>query len=463
MQTTVERTATHTVKLTIEVPPDEFGKDLEQAYRSIAKQVKIPGFRKGKVPKQIIDAQIGRDAVIEEFLSSAVPVYFRDAVRSEDLAPIAEPDIDLEQVPEDGKDAEPLIFTATVEVRPRLELAEYRGVKVDKPDTSVSGEEVQDWVRRLRERFAELEPADRAAAAEDFVTFDIRGTIDGEEVEKLTRTDYLHGVGSGEFGPVLDAELPGTKPGDIIEFDQSLAATQPGAEDEEAAKSVHFRVLVKEVKVKKLPEADDDFAKTASEFDTLDELTADLREKLNELKEREAVGVVRDRALAALVDSVEVDLPESLVRHETDHRVEEATARAERSGLTLAQVLETQGWEEDRFREDARAHAVRAITSDLVLEAIARKEDIDVTADEIGAEISALAQAYDRDPKELATQLDRSGQIVTLASDIIRTKALDLLVENADIQTEPLSTDGEGEQAARAHTEPEPEEPEENA
>jgi trigger factor len=143
--------------------------------------------------------------------------------------------------------------------------------------------------------------------------------------------------------------------------------------------------------------------------------------------------------------------------------VEEATARAERSGLTLAQVLETQGWEEDRFREDARAHAVRAITSDLVLEAIARKEDIDVTADEIGAEISALAQAYDRDPKELATQLDRSGQIVTLASDIIRTKALDLLVENADIQTEPLSTDGEGEQAARAHTEPEPQEPEENA
>jgi trigger factor len=463
MQTTVERTDTHTVKLTIEVPPDEFGKDLEQAYRSIAKQVKIPGFRKGKVPKQIIDAQIGRDAVIEEFLSSAVPVYFRDAVRSEDLAPIAEPDIDLEQVPEDGKDAEPLIFTATVEVRPRLELAEYKGVKVDKPDTSVSGEEVQDWVRRLRERFAELEPADRAAAAEDFVTFDIRGTIDGEEVEKLTRTDYLHGIGSGEFGPVLDAELPGTKPGDIIEFDQSLAATQPGAEPEEAAKSVHFRVLVKEVKVKKLPEADDDFAKTASEFDTLDELTADLREKLNELKEREAVGVVRDRALAALVDSVEVDLPESLVRHETEHRVEEATARAERSGLTLAQVLETQGWEEDRFREDARAHAVRAITSDLVLEAIARKEDIDVTADEIGAEISALAQAYDRDPKELATQLDRSGQIVTLASDIIRTKALDLLVENADIQTEPLSTDGEGEQAARAHTEPEPQEPEENA
>jgi trigger factor len=460
METTVERTDTHTVKLTIEVPPDEFGKDLDEAYRSIARQVKIPGFRKGKVPKQIIDAQIGRDAVIEEFLSSAVPVYFRDAVRGEDLAPIAEPDIDLEQVPEDGKDAEPLIFTATVEVRPRLELTDYKGVKVDRPDTSVTDEEVEDWVRRLRDRFAELEPAERAAALEDFVVFDIRGTIDGEEVEQLTRADYLHGIGSGEFGPVLDAELPGTKPGDIIEFDQSLAATQAGAGPGDASddgKSVHFRVLVKEVKVKRLPEADDDFAKTASEFDTLDELKADLREKLHELKEREAVGVVRDRALAALVDSVEVDLPPSLVQHETDHRVEEATARAARSGLTLEQILETQGWDEDRFREDARDHAVRAITSDLVLEAIARAEDIDVTADEIGAEINALAQAYDRDPKELATQLDKSGQIVTLASDIIRTKALDLLVEHADIQTEPLPTDGEGEHTeARTGSEPEP-------
>jgi trigger factor len=459
MQTTVESTEKHTVKLTVEVAPEDFAKDLDQAYRSVANQVKIPGFRKGKVPRQIIDTQVGHDAVMEEFLSSAVPVYFRDAVREEDLAPIAEPDIDLEQA-EDGK---PLIFTATVEVRPRLEMTDHRGIRIDRPDTTVSDQEVDDWVQRLRERFAELEPAERAATSEDFVVIDIHGAMGAQEVEQLTRTDYLYEVGSGEFGPVLDTELPGTKPGDIIEFDQAIDRTsQEGAVPTGGAGTVQLRVLVKEVKAKKLPPLDDDLAKTASEFDTLAELRDDLRSKLHELKEREAVGVMRDRALDALLARVEVDLPESLVSHETEHRVAEATSRAERSGLTLGQVLETQGWDEDRFRSDARDHAVRAITSDLILEAVARAEGLEVTADEIGAEINAIAQAYQRDAKELAKQLDRSGQIVTLASDIIRTKALDLLVENADIQNEASTTEEVGEQTAQV-TEAEPQQTEESA
>jgi trigger factor len=458
MQTTVERPEKHTVKLTVEVAPEDFAKDLDRAYRSVANQVKIPGFRKGKVPRRIIDTQVGHDVVMEEFLSSAVPVYFREAVREEDLAPITEPDIDLEQA-EDGK---PLIFTATVEVRPRLELDGYKGVAIERPDTSVSEQEIDDWVERLRERFAELEPAERAARPDDFAVIDVRATLGGEEVEQLTRTDYLHRIGSGEFGPVLDGELPGTKPGDIIEFDQTFDAAPTQLEVPDAG-AVHFRVLVKEVKAKRLPPLDDDLAKTASEFDTLGELRADLREKIHELKERESVGILRDRVLDALVTRTPVDLPESLIDHETEHRVAEATARAERSGLTLQQVLESQGWDEDRFRSDARDHAVRAITSDLVLEAVARAEDLEVTADEIGAEINALAQAYQRDAKELAKQLDRSGQIVTLASDIIRTKALDLLVEHADVQTEAPATDGVGEQAAEAGSPPEPERPEENA
>ena len=200
MQTTVERPEKHTVKLTVEVEPEDFAKDLDRAYRSIANQVKIPGFRKGKVPRRIIDTQVGHDVVMEEFLSSAVPVYFREAVREQDLAPIAEPDIDLEQA-EDGK---PLIFTATVEVRPRLELTDYKGVRIEGPDTTVTEAEVDDWVERLRERFAELEPAERAVTSDDYVVMDVRATMADEEVEQLTRTDYLHRVGSGEFGPVLD-------------------------------------------------------------------------------------------------------------------------------------------------------------------------------------------------------------------------------------------------------------------
>lgn len=431
MQTTVESTAKHTVKLTIEVPVDEFTKDLDRAYRSIANQVKIPGFRKGKVPKKIIDAQIGRDVVREEFLSSSVPVYFRDAVRGQDLAPISDPDIALEQVEDD----KPLIFTAIVEIRPRLELAteDYRGLKVERPDTSVTDREIDDWIERLRERFAELEPVERPAQDGDFVTIDIRATVHDEEVAEVTRTDYLYFVSSAEFGPKLDQELAGKRAGDILKFNDAL----PERFGEELGGSeVSFQVLVKDVKARRLPDADDDFAKTASEFDTLDQLRDDLRERLGELKDREAHGVLRDRALQAMIDTVDVELPDSLIEEETEHRVAHAKERAERAGVTLDQVLEAQGWDEARLRGDSRDHAIRAIRSDLVLEGIARAEHLEVTADEIGTEIAVLAQTYGREPKDVAKALERSGQMVTLAGDIIRGKALDLLVEHADIAEE---------------------------
>jgi trigger factor len=443
MQTTVESTAKHTVKLTIEVPVDEFTKDLDRAYRSIANQVKIPGFRKGKVPKKIIDAQIGRDVVREEFLSSSVPVYFRDAVRGEDLAPISDPDIALEQVEDD----KPLIFTAIVEIRPRLELApeDYRGLKVERPDTSVTDQEIDEWIERLRERFAELEPVERPAQDGDFVTIDIRSTVHDEEVAEVTRTDYLYLVSSAEFGPKLDQELAGKRAGDILKFNDEL----PERFGEElGGTEVSFQVLVKDVKARKLPETDDDFAKTASEFDTLDQLRDDLRERLGELKDREAQGVLRDRALQAMIDTVDVELPDLLIEEETEHRVAHAKERAERAGVTLEQVLEAQGWDEARLREDSRDHAIRAIKSDLVLEGISRAEHLEVTADEIGTEIAVLAQTYGREPKEVAKALEKSGQMVTLAGDIIRGKALDLLVEYADIADESPteeSTDPVGE------------------
>jgi trigger factor len=431
METTVESTAKHTVKLTIEVPQEEFSKDLDRAYRSIANAVKIPGFRKGKVPKQIIDAQVGRDVVMQEFLEESVPLYYRNAVREQDLAPIADPDIDLQEM-EDGR---PLVFTAVVEVRPRLELSagEYKGVKVETPPTEASDEEVDEWVERLRQRFSELEPAARPAGDGDFVVADFRATVHGEEIPEATRADYLYALGTGEFGEKVDEELRGKKSGDIVKVNATLperfGEPNGGAE-------VTFQVLVKEVKSVRLPEPDDDFAKTASEFDTMDELRTDLHEKLGELKEREAKAVLRDRVLDALIERVDVEIPESLVQEETDHRVNHARERAQRAGSSLEEALEAQGWDEARLREDAREHALRAIKGDLVLEAVARGEQFEVTAEEIGAEVGALATAYGREPKDLAKQLDRSGQIVTLAGDIIRSKALDLLVEHADIEIE---------------------------
>jgi trigger factor len=448
MQTTVEETQPHVVKLTIEVPADEFGRDLDRTYRAIANQIKVPGFRKGKVPRQIIDTQIGADAVLEQFVTSSVPDYYRKAVGEEELAPITDPDIDVQQL-EPGK---PFIFSATVEVRPRLsfEEADYTGIEVTKPSTAVSDEEVDEWVERLRERFAELEPVGRPVQQGDFVTVDLTVRKGAETLEQASRKDYLYFVGSGEVGEKLDVELVGSKPGAILKVTDSL----PERFGEElGGAAVEVTALVKDVKQRRLPEADD-FAKTASEFDTLADLRADLRSRLRELKEREANAAVRDRVVEAMIDRVDADLPESLIVEETDHRIAHARERAERMGTTLEEMLKMQGWDEERLREDSRGHAIRAIKSDLVLEGIARSASFEVTAEELGAEIALLAQAYDREPKALAKELQRTGQVVTLAGDIIRGKALDLLVERADIKSEDPGVDPSSEPPRGAEASP---------
>jgi len=430
MQTSVDRIDTHKVKLRVEVPPEVFGKDLDRAYREVAQQVRIPGFRKGKVPRKVIDVQVGRETVLGEFLEDAVPGYYREALRENDLAPIADPDLDVEQL-EEGK---PFVFTATVEVRPRLKLeaSEYHGVEVERPAVEVSEDDLGRMLDSLRERFAELEPVARSARSGDYVVIDLRATIHGEEVPEGTRTDYLYEVGSGELGAKLDAELEGKRAGEILKLNDRL----PETAGERAGQEVAFQVLVKEVKGKKLPDLDDGFAKTASEFDTLDELREALREQIRSNKERAADSEVRDRVLQALIDRVEVELPDTLVDQETEHRVLHARERAERLGVTLDQLLSAQGLDELRFRADARDHAVRAIKADLVLEAVARAEGIQVTAEEIGSEIAGLAAALGREPEEVAKGLDRSGQVVSLAGDIIRSKALDVLVEHARIRPE---------------------------
>jgi trigger factor len=434
MQTTVETTEPHTVKLTIEVPEEEVDKDLDRTYRAIANQIKIPGFRKGKVPKQIIDTQIGRDAIFEEFVNTSVPAYFRQAVTDEDLAPITDPEIDVQQL-EPGK---PFIFSATVEIRPRLsfEESDYTGISVTRPSVEVTEAEIDDWIERLRERFSELEPVGRPVQQGDFVTVDLTVTKGGERVEQASREDYLYFVGSGEVGEKLDVELAGAKPGAILKVSDAL----PERFGEElGGAAVEITVLVKDVKSRRLPEVDDGFAKTASEFDTIEQLRDDLRERLTEVKEREATAALRDLVLQAMIDRIDVDLPESLIDEETDHRIHHARDRAERMGVTLEKMLELQGWDEARLREDSREHAIQAIKSDLVLEGIARNASLEVTAEEIGAEIAVLAEAYGREPKAVAKDLERNGQVVTLAGDIIRSKALDLLVERADVEMVPMN------------------------
>jgi trigger factor len=430
MQTTVEETDKHVVRMTVEVPPEEFERDLEHAYTKVARQVKVPGFRKGKVPKQIIDARIGREHVIHEFVDEFLPKYYLRALHENDLAPIADPEIDLETI----EDGEPLRFTAVVEVRPRLKLdpAQYRGIQIESPATEPRELEIDEYLDHVRDRFAELEVVSRPAARGDYVLADVRASVHGQEIAEASRIGFLTEVGKGELLPELDRELEGKRKGDILKFN----ATLPEAFGEQAGKEVTFQVLVKEVKSKRLPPADDEFAKTASEFDTLEELREDVRQKLRVLKEAESTATIRDMVLRKVLEDVDVDLPDRLVDEETEGRVERAQERAKAAGMTLDQVLDAQGWDELRFRSDARAHAIRAIKADLVLEAVARGEDIKVTAEDLDREIGELAEASGRQPKEIRKILERSGQATSLAGDIIRSKALDLLVESAEITAE---------------------------
>ena len=355
-------------------------------------------------------------------------------MRDNDLAPIADPEIDVDEV-QDGK---PFTFTATVEVRPRLQLEpeQYRGVHVDAPPTEPTEREVDDFIDHLRERFAELDIVERPARRGDYVLADVRAYVNDRDVPEASRQGFLSEVGSEELVPELDKELEGKRKGDILKLNAVLPEKLG---PEVAGQEVTLQVLVKEVKSKRLPTADDDFAKTASEFDTIAELREDIRNKLRALKETESRAVVRDMVLARVLDSVDVDLPERLVDEETARRVANAEERATRAGITLQEALAAQGWDELRFRSDARSHAVRALKGELVLEAVARKEALEVTEEDLEREIRSFAEASGRDVREVRRILERSGQVRSLAGDIIRTKALDLLVEAADVASEETS------------------------
>lgn len=431
MQTKLETVDKHRVKLTVEVPSEEATPVLDLAYRHLAEQVSVPGFRKGKVPRKIIDAQAGRGAVLQEFLDHALPTFYLQAVREHSLAPITDPefdDVDVSDVESSG-----LRFTAEVEVRPRVELgeADYKGILIDRPAAEVSEREIDEQLDRLRERFAELEGVGRPAAKGDYVVADIRATVGGqEEVPELSGQGVLYEVGSGGLVPELDAELEGTRPGGI----HKVRAKLPERFEDRAGADVVFSVLVKEVKAKKLAPLDDEFARTASEFDNLEALRADVRSKLADLKEAQSDARLRDEALRVLASKVEdVELPDRLVDAETEARVDSARRRAERQGVTLEQFLQAADVEELQFRSDARAHAIRAIRADLALEAVARAEDLTVSEEDLDGVVKSLADDVGRTPKDVRRQLESSGQITSLAGDIIRDRALNLVVENAEV------------------------------
>jgi trigger factor len=434
LMTTTERLNGDRVRLRVQVPEDELEPAMRTVYRELSGQLKVPGFRKGKIPRQIIDSRVGHNYVREEALKEALPNFYRQAMRAEELEAIAPPDIEVVEFEPGG----PIVFEATVDVRPDIVVPDFDGIVVEAPPVEVTDEDVDEQLERLRDRFAELETIGREVRSGDYVVIDIKAYVHDQLVEDASAPDLLYEVGSRTGPPTLDDELEGNRPGAILKF-----TATPIDSDREMS----FTVLLKEVKAKVLPTLDDEFAKTVGEFDSLEELRDDLRSRLAPVKRRMVDEEIRGRVLEALVNASDLTPPETLVEAEFNHRLEHLEEDLARAGMTVASYADAQQVTELELRRDLRAGAARSVKAELLLEQIARDAQVDVTEEDIGREVAVASARTGADPKELAEQLVSSGRLSSLAADIMRRKALDHVVDSVNVVNRPTD---ENEQAGTA-------------
>jgi len=410
------------VRLTIEVDETEIDRVLDDTVRTISQQARIPGFRPGKVPRQVLEARMGGpQALRAEALREALPDFYARAVVDTEVDPIAAPEIDITA----GEESGPLAFDAVVEVRPQVSVAGYLGLRVTVPSPAVTDADIDAQIDRLRENDAELAVVDRPAIDGDHVTIDVHGKApDGEEVAGAD--DFLYEVGSGSVVPELDAELRGSKPGSVVTFDT-----------EAAGRPVAFRVLVKEVKEKRLPTPSDEWAQESSEFDTLAELRDDLAARVSRVKRLQSTLAMRENALgelAALVDDPEV--PETLVDEELSERVHDLGHRLEQQRLSIQQFLEATGRDEDELLGELRGDARRAVKIDLALRGVADAEDLTVSDEELDEELAAMAAQAGTDAQRLRRQLDHAGRTGAVRSERRKAKALAWLYDHVELVDE---------------------------
>ncbi len=466
MDTVVEPLEGNKVKLSVEVDEQEFERSVDAAFRKIAREVRVPGFRPGKAPRRILEARLGAGTGRAEALRDSLPDYYAKAVRDNEVDAIAPPEIDITA----GEESGAVSFDAVVEVRPRIEVVGYGGLRVTVPSPEVNEEDIASQVDRLRGNFGRLEPVDRPAKDGDNLTIDLKATKDGEAVAGLTTDDFLYELGSATVLPELDVKLQGAKIGDILAFDASF-----GSGDDADADKVDLRVLVKEVKEKILPDVTDEWASEASEFDTVHELRADIVKRMTMVKRLQASMASRNGVIEALVELVDVEAPEPLVNAEIERRANDLGQRLAQQGATVAQYLEATGQSEDQVVGELRSGAEPAVKADLGLRAVAEAEGLDASDEDVEGEIQRLAGNYSMTPAELRDNLERSDQLPALRSDVRKNKALEWLVEHVELvdpEGHPVdrslltpealaeSDDTESDDAESEDTEPEDTEPE---
>jgi trigger factor len=424
VKTDVEELSPTRVKLVIEVPFDELRPSLDKAYREVAKQVRVPGFRPGRVPPRIIDQRFGRGVVLEQAVNDAVPQLYGKALADNEVFALGQPELEITEL-DDGKQ---LSFTAEVDVRPKFEVPSVEGMTVTVENAQITPDEVEEYLGGLRERFASLKTVDRPAQEGDYVSIDLSASVNGQEVEDAQASGLSYRVGDGSLVDGLDPALTGMTAGESATFATELAGGEHVGEQASVTVTVHS------VKIKELPDLDDDFAQSASEFDTIGELRADTRRQLEQLKQLQQLNQAREGALDALLDKIDIPLPDGVVTEEVERRNRAMDEQLERAGADRDSYLERVGKSADEFAAEVERDARRAIKANFVLDQFSRQEELKVDDTELTSFVVQQAQRMGVSPDQLAAHLRDTGQIVSAVSDVLRSKALDLIVRRAAVK-----------------------------
>jgi len=430
VKTDVEELSPTLVRLSVEVSFEELKPSLDKAYREVAQQARIPGFRPGKVPPRVIDMRIGRGAVLTEAVNDALPEFYSKAVQEAEVFALGQPEVEITKL-DDGKE---LTFTAQVEVRPKFELPDFAGLSVTVDNAEVTEDDVEEYLNNLRERFASLKTAQRPAEAGDYTTIDMSASADGELIEDAQATGLSYEIGSGTMLEGLDEALTGLSAGETATFGTELAG------GEAAGRQADVTVTVQSVKLKELPELDDDFAQLASEFDTLDELRDDTRSQLERVKKLQQATQAREKAVDALVDSVEIPLPEKFVEHEVTHARENVDNQLAQMKMSKEDYLKTLEKTEEEYDADLIEQSQRSVKVSFVLDELARTENLTVNQAELSYFVADQAQRMGISPEYFARQLSEAGQLGVAFTEVLRGKAATIAAERIPVTDEAGNT-----------------------
>lgn len=426
MKVTAENGENQQVTLTIEVEAAEVSKAVERAVKRLANRVNIPGFRKGKAPRKIVESNVGMDALLQEAFDLIAPKAFSDALDEQKIDPVTRPDIDVVTL-EDGKD---LVFKATVTPRPEVKLGEYKNLKVEKAAVEVSDEDVEKQLKNFQDRQGKMVEAPEGAVVEngDFTTLDFEGFVAGEAFEGGKGQDYPLQIGSGSFIPGFEEQLVGAKVGEEKEVNVKFPDEYHSAEL--AGKDAMFKCTVRSIKHKELPEIDDELAKKVSTFQTLDELKADIRKNLLETAEKKAENDHKSAVIEQATENITVEIPAVMIDNRVTTMIQEMAMRLEQQGMKLEQYLQYAGTDIAKIREDYRETAEKNVKTDLMLEEVAKAEDIKVEAKDLDAEVAGMAAAYGATPQQVQKIIKEQGRIGDLAASVLRKKTAQFIIDS---------------------------------